>query len=221
MTVVASGLDGKLFDDAVPRFLYAGGGLVYDRVDSKFLSHLSLLNLGLTAEIGLRPAGNNPNFDFPGEGSAAPVGQTVAGLNSVNVTITIVGGPLAAAGGARAQITLNGTGDHVSANVALTAGMTAAQIAAALAPAIDALADLTAVAAGAVITITCGTICSYAAIVGLIPPVTTATTTTDPDPNPDGTHHHHHHHHHDDADDDESQDAKPVGKAKGKGKDKD
>ena len=215
MTIVASGLDGKLFDDAIPRFLYAGGGLVYDRVDSKFLSHLSLLGLGLTAEIGLRPAGNNPNFDFPGEGSAAPVGQTVAGLNSVNVTITIVGGPLAAAGGARAQITLNGTGDHVSANVALTAGMTAAQIASALAPAIDALADLTAVAAGAVITITCGTICSYAAIVGLIPPVTTTATTTDPDPHP------HPHHYDADADDDESQDAKPAGKVKGKGKDKD
>jgi len=224
MTVVASGLDGKLYDNTVPRFLYAGNGCAYDRLTAKLLSHASLVAAGLSAEIGARPAGNDPNFDFSGEGSAAPMTVTVSGIGTATVGLLFAGGPVNTNTVIMVEFDLAGSGAHITAPITLAVGKTASQVAALVNPACDALPDITASLAGPSVTAVCTSICNYAAVVQssgeTIPTIIKSgpphfaadDDQADYDDEPNGERL---------ADAEKHADAKPADKPKGKGKDKD
>lgn len=132
---------GATYDDAVPVFINAAGGMVFDRLRHRTLTKASLLayaaaiGYNLAApEIGEPSNAYKAANDWPNEKPASSVASAItATANKTALTVTIGGGPLGAGDADQVSITVAAGAETVTQTITMPAGQTAADAATAIA----------------------------------------------------------------------------------------
>lgn len=154
---------GATYDDAVPVFINAAGGMVFDRIRHRTLTKASLMayaaRMGYTLaapEIGEPSNAYKAANDWPNEKPASsPASAIAVAANKGALTVTLTGGPLGAGDADQITITVAAGAQTVTQTITMAAGDTIAAAATAIAGLT--WTPFTATAAAGVVTFAKGT----------------------------------------------------------------